>query len=101
MHGCRRVFHNEKEPAFKAIYNLINQVILFFRKLFFVRLLRFLNVKRFIKYDFKEKSRKALFQNLKKTFEEKTVADTYCGKSKDAFFKSIRKQLKEHRNVLK
>ena len=24
--GCRRVFHNEKEPAFKAIYNIFDKV---------------------------------------------------------------------------
>ena len=27
--GCRRVFHNEKEPAFKAIYNMFDKVDIF------------------------------------------------------------------------
>ena len=26
LHGCRRVFHNEKEPAFKSIYKLFDKV---------------------------------------------------------------------------
>ncbi len=26
LHGCRRVFHNEKEPAFKAVYKMFDQV---------------------------------------------------------------------------
>ena len=29
LHGCRRVFQNEKEPAFRSIYNTINNVIIF------------------------------------------------------------------------
>ena len=30
LHGCRRVFHNEKEPAFRAIYNVFDKVGLIF-----------------------------------------------------------------------
>ena len=27
LHGCRRVFHNEKEPAFRSIYKMFKEVI--------------------------------------------------------------------------
>lgn len=26
LHGCRRVFHNDKEPSFKAIYSMFESV---------------------------------------------------------------------------
>ena len=26
LHGCRRVFHNDKEPAFRAIYSAFENV---------------------------------------------------------------------------
>ena len=28
LHGCRRVFHNDKEPAFRAIYSVFDDVII-------------------------------------------------------------------------
>ena len=27
LHGCRRVMHNEKQPAFKAVYTAFKEVI--------------------------------------------------------------------------
>lgn len=27
LHGCRRVFHNDKEPSFKMIYSVFESVI--------------------------------------------------------------------------
>jgi UDP-xylose:glucoside alpha-1,3-xylosyltransferase len=29
LHGCRRVFQNDKEPAFSAIYNEFKEVIMY------------------------------------------------------------------------
>ena len=34
LHGCRRVFHNDKEPAFRAIYAVFEAVSILFKVIF-------------------------------------------------------------------
>ena len=53
------------------------------------------------KYNFEEKIRKSLFNDLKNTFEIKEISDSYCGKSKEVFFKTIRTNLIKHRDIMK
>ncbi|RNA32404.1 glucoside xylosyltransferase 1-like isoform X2 [Brachionus plicatilis] len=76
LHGCRRVFQTEKEPAFRQIY------------------------KAFEKYNFTEESIKNLYIEIRDAFEKESVKATYCGKAKDIFLKTLKKELKQHKKLL-
>jgi UDP-xylose:glucoside alpha-1,3-xylosyltransferase len=77
LHGCRRCFHNDKEPAFKAVYQVIDW------------------------YEFQENEGKILFRKLKKMFENKVVSETYCGKAYMNIFKTIKKSFELHEALFK
>jgi UDP-xylose:glucoside alpha-1,3-xylosyltransferase len=73
LHGCRRVFMDEsKQPAFRVIYKLFEE------------------------YQFNDEL-KGLITKLNESFENRQVADTYCGKSKNIF----ENQLKRHELTIK
>ncbi|CAF0713883.1 unnamed protein product [Brachionus calyciflorus] len=76
LHGCRRVFQSDKEPAFREIY------------------------KAFEAYDFEEESRKKLYISIKESFDKPSVKSTYCGGVKDQFLKTLKTELKNHKQIM-
>lgn len=79
LHGCRRCFHNDKIPAFKAVYKVFDL------------------------YEFKKKQQKKLFKRLKKLYTEKAISNSYCGKDKarENIFKTIQKSFERHQKIYK
>ncbi|XP_037109142.1 glucoside xylosyltransferase 1-like isoform X1 [Syngnathus acus] len=67
LHGSRGVYHNEKQPAFRAVYEAIKQ------------------------YPFGENMETSLLQPLEAAL--RTAADTYCGRVSHLFTKSLKQSI--------
>lgn len=69
LHGSRQAFHNDKQPAFQAIYRAIDEYIV------------------------GTDSTKTLLQNMAKYFDQAPVSN--CGELREAFFHSPMKTINE------
>lgn len=67
LHGNRGVFHDDKQPAFRAVYNAIQ------------------------KYQFGENLEKSLLEPLQASM--KSTTNTYCGKSRHIFTKRLKQSI--------
>ncbi len=77
LHGCRRCFHNDKIPAFKAVYQVFEW------------------------YNFEESERDGLFKKLKRMYEDEVISSSYCGMARENVFKTVRKSFKLHQKIFK
>lgn len=73
LHGCRRVMHNEKQPAFKAVYTAFKE------------------------HRFGQDLEFVLLPRLKENLE--AVKDTQCGKVAGIFYKQIEEFVAERRRI--
>ncbi len=77
LHGCRRCFHNDKIPAFRAVYQVFDS------------------------YSFEVAEQDKLYKKLNKLYEDETISSSYCGKAQENVFKTLRKSFKSHREIFK
>jgi len=75
LHGCRRCFHNDKQPAFKAIYQVIDW------------------------YEFGKSERNQLFRKLEKMYEKEVISSSYCGKAYMNIFKTLKNSFELHKKM--
>ena len=77
LHGCRRCFHNDKIPAFKAVYQVFDW------------------------YNFEKTRRGTLLKKLKKLYEDESISSSYCGKAGDNIFKTLKQSFRTHLEIFK